>query len=312
VTPDRAAAVGLAPAARARHAGRRRALTGYLFIAPNFVGLAVFTLGPLLFSFAIAFTQWDVASGLGGIRWVGLRNFVDIALDGKFWESARNTLVYAGVGVPATVALGLGLALALNGPIPGRSVLRLIFFIPFVANAVAISAVWILLYHPRYGPINAALSGLGVASPPGWLASSAWALPALIIMAIWGGLGYAAVIYLAALQDVPPELYEAAELDGAGPVARFRAVTLPFLTPSIFFLLVTGFIGWSQAFGMINLMTRGGPGRATTVLSYYIYQNGFQFYKMGYAAAMAWTMFFLVLALTLVAWRLQRRLVFYR
>ncbi|CAA9569079.1 MAG: SN-glycerol-3-phosphate transport system permease protein UgpA [uncultured Thermomicrobiales bacterium] len=284
---------------------------GWAFIAPNLVGFALFTLLPLLFALAIAFAEWDVISGLGAIRWVGLSNFRSLLGDANFWQSARTTLTYAGLGVPLTTALGLAVALALNGPIPGRAVLRLIFFIPFIANAVAISAVWILLYHPRFGPINAALRALGVDNPPIWLASSQWALRGLIIMAVWAGAGYAAVIYLAALQDIPQELYEAAELDGAGAWTRFRSITFPFLSPTSFFLLVTGFIGASQSFGMINLMTRGGPGRSTTVLSYYIYQNGFQFYRFGYAAAMAWAMFLVVLALTLALWRLQRRGVFY-
>jgi len=183
--------------------------------------------------------------------------------------------------------------------------------VPFIVNAVAISATWILLYHPRFGPINAVLRAIGVVNPPQWLASSQWALPALIIMAVWGGVGYAAIIYLAALQDMPRDLYEAADLDGAGAWTQFRAITLPFLTPTIFFLAVTGFIGSSQSFGMINLMTKGGPGRSTTVASYYIYQNAFQFYKFGYAAAMSLVMFVGVLALTLLLWRVQRRSVFY-
>lgn len=306
------------PATRAgeRRRVRRRspeppAWIGYTFIAPNFVGFAVFTLLPLLFALVVAFAEWDVISGLGAIRWVGVGNFTAIMRDTKFWESVRHTLVYVGLSEPLTLILGLVIALALNGPIPGRGILRLIFFIPFIANSVAIAAVWILLYHPRYGPINNALEALGVASPPAWLASSDWAMYALVIMAVWRGVGYGAVIYLAALQDVPQELYEAAELDGAGAWTSFRAITLPFLTPTIFFLLITGLIGASQSFGMINLMTRGGPGSATTVLSYYIYQNGFQFYRFGYAAALAWVMFAAVLGLTLLLWRVQRRSVFY-
>ncbi len=296
---------------RARRSPEPRGWVGYLFIAPNFIGFALFTLLPLVFAFAVSFAQWDVVSGFAGIKWVGLRNFQDIFADAKFWESLRHTATYVGWSVPLTTTIGLAAALALNGPIPGRAVLRLIFFIPFIVNTVAISATWILLYHPRYGPINVTLRGLGVENPPLWLASSQWAMPALIAMAVWGGVGYAAIIYLAALQDVPQELYEAAELDGAGGLAQFRAITVPFLTPTIFFLLVTGFIGASQSFGMINLMTRGGPGRATTVVSYYIYQNGFQFYRFGYAAAMGWVMFALVLLLTLILWRVQRRGVFY-
>lgn len=309
------------PAARTTaRAGERRSRrrspepptwVGYAFVAPNLIGFAVFTLLPLLFALAIAFAEWDVVSGLGAIEWVGLRNFVDIARDRNFWESARHTLAYAGFGVPLTTLAGLAIALALNGPIPGRAVLRLVFFVPFIANIVAIAATWILLYHPRFGPINVALRTFGVDDPPIWLASSRWAMPALIVMAIWAGAGYAAVIYLAALQDVPADLFEAASLDGAGAWERFRAITFPFLTPTTFFLLVTGFIGASQSFGMINLMTEGGPGRATTVLSYYVYQNGFEFYRFGYAAALAWVMFLGVLLLTLALWRLQRRGVFY-
>ncbi|HEU0163609.1 MAG TPA: sugar ABC transporter permease [Thermomicrobiales bacterium] len=284
---------------------------GLAFIAPNLIGFALFTLLPLIFALAISFAQWDVVSGLDGIKWVGLRNFREVIHDGNFWHSAKITLIYVGFSVPLTTAFGLLIALALNGPVPGRAILRLIFFIPFIVNAVAISATWILIYHPRYSPLNNTLRQLGVDNPPLWLASSDWALPALIIMAVWAGCGYASVIYLAALQDLPADLFEAAELDGAGVLQKFRAITLPLITPTTFFLLVTGFIGASQSFGMINLMTQGGPGTATTVASYYVYQNGFQFYKFGYAAALAWVMFLFVLLLTLVLWYAQRRSVFY-
>lgn len=289
----------------------RSSWLGYAFVAPNLIGFGIFTLLPLIFAFAVSFADWDVVSGLSGIKWVGLKNFCTIMTDGGFWESARTTLIYVGVSVPITTAAGLLIALALNGPVPGRNMLRLIFFIPFIVNAVAISATWILIYHPRYSPLNNTLRTLGIENPPLWLASSQWALPALIIMAIWGGCGFAAVIYLAALQDLPEDLFEAAELDGAGTIQKFRAITFPLITPTTFFLLVTGFIGASQSFGMINLMTRGGPGTSTTVASYYVYQNAFQFYKFGYAAAVSWVMFAFVLLLTLGLWFVQRRAVVY-
>jgi multiple sugar transport system permease protein len=284
---------------------------GYLFIAPNLIGFAAFTLLPLIFALVVSFAKWDVVSGLSGIEWVGLDNFVEGFTDSSFWKAMGITGIYVVGSVPLTVAFGLLLALGLNGPTPGRALLRLIFFIPYIVNAVAISATWILLYHPRYGPINAVLRWFGVENPPVWLASSDWALPALIIMAIWGGCGYAAIIYLAALQTLPEDLYEAADLDGAGVIEKFKSITFPLITPTTFFLLVTGFIGSSQSWGMINLMTRGGPGTSTTVASYYVYQNGFQFYRFGYAAALSWIMFAFVLLLTLGLWLYQRRAVFY-
>ncbi len=284
---------------------------GWAFIAPNLIGFAAFTLLPLAFSLGIAFAEWDVISGLDNIRWIGFDNFTRLFEDEKFWSAGRRTLFYAGGAVPLTTVAGLLVALALNGPVPGRTLLRLFFFIPFIVNSVAIAATWILLYDPRYGPINVALGWLGIEDPPVWLASSQWALPALIIVAVWHGAGYATVIYLAALQDVPKDLHEAAALDGAGVWKRFWAVTFPFLSPTTFFLIVTGFIGTSQSFGLINLMTQGGPGESSIVLSYYVYLNGFRFYQFGYASAMAWMMFLVVLILTLGLWRAQRRSVFY-
>ena len=291
--------------------GWRKKMTPYLFIAPNLIGFAAFTLLPLIFALLVSFANWDVVSGLDGIEWVGFANFIDAINDGAFWKAMGITAIYVVGSVPITVGLGMLLAIGLNGPTPGRGVLRLIFFIPYIVNAVAISATWILLYHPRYGPINAALRWLGIEDPPLWLASSDWALPALIIMAIWAGVGYNAIIYLAALQSLPEDLYEAAELDGASALKKFFTITFPLLTPTTFFLMVTGFIGSSQSWGMINLMTRGGPGTSTTVASYYIYQNAFQFYRFGYAAALSWIMFALVLLLTLGFWVYQRRAVFY-
>jgi multiple sugar transport system permease protein len=293
---------------RARQKSSKQA---YLFIAPNLIGFAAFTLLPLIFALVVSLANWDVVSGLSGIEWVGVDNFVEGFTDGAFWKAMGITAVYVAGSVPLTVAFGLLLALGLNGPTPGRAVLRLIFFIPYIVNAVAISATWILLYHPRYGPINAALRWMGIEDAPLWLASSDWALPALIIMAIWAGCGYASIIYLAALQTLPEDLYEAADLDGAGIFEKFKSITFPLITPTTFFLLVTGFIGSSQSWGMINLMTRGGPGTSTTVASYYIYQNGFQFYRFGYAAALSWIMFAFVLLLTLGLWLYQRRAVFY-
>jgi multiple sugar transport system permease protein len=291
--------------------GNRRRLgppdrVGWLFILPNLVGVALFTFVPLVSVVILAFTDWNLVSGLGGIEFIGVDNFTNVLADPLFWGSVGRTVVYAGVSVPLTVLLGMALALALDRDIPGRGALRAVFFMPYIVSTVAIGMTWLMLMNPSAGLVNQVLGAFGLTDLPGWFASSYWALPALIVIAIWSGMGYAAVIYLSALQDAPTDLYEAAEMDGAGPWRRFRTITWPSLLPTTVFLLVTLFIGTSQGFGLVALLTAGGPGDATTVLSFYMYQTGFQFYRFGYAAAIGMVTFVGVLALTLAMWRAQR------
>ena len=283
-----------------------RAWVGWAFIAPNLIGVLLFTLIPLVSVVGLAFTEWNLVSGLGGIEFVGLDNFVNVFRDPAFWNSLRLTIYYAGISVPLTTGLGLALALALNRDIPGRGVLRAIFFMPYIVSSVAVGMTWMMLLNPSSGMVNQFLRTMGLQHVPAWFASSYWALPALIVVAVWSGVGYAALIYLAALQDLPSQLYEAADVDGAGAIAKFRAITWPGLLPITAFLLITMFIGVSQSFGLIALITRGGPGDSTTVLSYYMYQNGFEFYRFGYASAIGMVTFVGVLLLTLLMWRLQR------
>lgn len=284
----------------------------WLFIVPALLGLVTFLLVPLIGGLLVSFTQWDVISGLSGIEWVGLDNFSNVLTDAKFWAATGRTVIYAGLSVPFTVALGLIIALALNRPIPGRSALRVIFFMPAVVNVIAIGSVWLLLLNPESGLVNQGLELLGWSDPPRWIASPDTALAALIIMAVWGGSGYISVIYVAALQDMPQDLYEAARLDGAGPVRQFVTITWPALLPMTAFLTITQLIGRSQTFGLIAYMTSGGPGEATTVLSYYMYQNGFMYYRFGYAAAMGVLSMLAVLALTALVWRYQKTSSLYR
>ncbi|PKA42014.1 sugar ABC transporter permease (plasmid) [Rhizobium sullae] len=280
--------------------------TGLAFLAPNLIGVIAFTVIPLVSVVVLAFTDWNLVSGVEGIRFIGLENFVNLARDPGFWNALILTFVYAGVSVPLTVAFGLALALALNRDLPGRSALRAVFFLPYIVNVVAIGMTWLMLMNPRAGLVNQALTVLGLEQLPAWFASSYWALPALILMAVWSSVGYAALIFLSALQDAPTHLYEAAEMDGAGAWAKFRVITWPALMPTTVFLLVTLFIGASQGFGLIALITQGGPGDSTTTLSYYMYQNGFQFYRFGYASAIGLATFAGVLVLTLITWRAQK------
>ncbi|WP_116947389.1 carbohydrate ABC transporter permease [Jiangella endophytica] len=278
----------------------------WLFVAPSLLGLIVFLLVPLIGGLLISFTEWDVISGLDGINWVGLANFETLLGDEQFWAATWRTVIYAGASVPLTVLLGLGLAMALNRPLPGRAALRVIFFLPAVVNVIAIGSVWLLLLNPTSGLLNQGLRWFGWDSPPGWITSPDSALQALILMAVWGGSGYISVIYLAALQEMPQELYEAARLDGAGRIRQFVTITWPALLPMTTFLTITQIIGRSQTFGLIAFMTSGGPGDSTTVLSYYMYQNGFIYYRFGYAAAMGVMSLLAVLVLTLLLWRFQR------
>lgn len=302
--PSAAVLPRMRPATRAPGGGSR--IAGWIFILPNLVGFLAFTAVPLVSGILIAFTDWNVISGLDGIRFIGLGNFVELVGDSAFWAAVGRTILYTGVSVPVTMMLGLLLALALNSDIIGRDVLRLIFFLPHIVSSVAIGFVWLLIYNPDAGVLNQVLHALGLADPPDWLVSQTAVLPALIIIMVWSGVGFQAVIYLSALQSTPPELHEAAAIDGAGPLRRFATVTWPSLMPTTTFLLVTSMIGQSQGFGLIAFLTQGGPGDASTTLPYYMYSNGFVFYRFGYAAAIGMASFLGVIVLTVLLWRWQK------
>lgn len=279
---------------------------GWLFIAPNLLGVLAFTFIPLVSVILLSFTEWDLVSGFGGIDFVGLDNFIAVFKDPAFWRGLVLTIVYAGVAVPLTLVVGLILALALNRDVPARGLLRAAFFVPYIVNIVAIGMTWQMLLDPSAGLVNQFLGTFGLENLPGWFASSRWAMPALILVTVWAQAGYANLIYLSALQDAPAQLYEAAQIDGASPWRAFRTITWPSLLPTTIFLLVTLFVGISQTFGMIALITNGGPGDSTTTLSFYMYQTSFQFYRFGYASAVGLVTFFGIFAIMLIMWRAQR------
>lgn len=279
---------------------------GWFFLLPNITGFAFFTLIPVIFAVGIAFTSWNVVSGLGGIKAVGLANFTELLGSDKFWGAFGRTVYYGGVSVPVTLILGLLLAIALNSDIIGRGVLRLVFFLPTIVNQVAVGFVWLLMLHPTSGIVNAGLKAIGLEDAPGWLTSQDAVIPALIVIHVWAGVGFQALILLAALQSVPSELYEAAQIDGANSWHRFWTITIPAMMPTITFVTVMALIGQSQGFGLIAFLTQGGPGDASTTLPYLMYQNGFQFYRFGYAAAIGLMSFVGVAVLTAVFWRFTR------
>lgn len=294
---------------RRRHSLRRgEAIAGYLFLLPNIIGFLVFSSLPVLATLVISTLHWDL---IRPPTFVALQNYQQMLFsDATFWTVLRNTTYYVVGTVPVGIVLSLLLALALNAEIRGITVFRAIFFIPVISSAVAVAVVWQWLFNSDFGLINYGLSLLGMKAIP-WLSSTAWAMPAVIIMAIWKHVGYDMVIYLAGLQGIPSTLYEAAAIDGADRWNRFRFITVPLLTPTTFFILVISIINSFQVFDLAFILTRGGPGDATNTVVMYIYNQAFQFFQMGYAAAVAWVLFLIILVITLVQWRVQKNWVEY-
>lgn len=289
-------------------ARRREALCGYLFIMPNFLGFLAFILLPVAASLAISFCQWDI---LTDPVYVGPANFVEVVRNPDFWRYCWNTL-FLMLGLPIGMAISLALALLMNQKLKGIVLFRTVFFLPSITAGVALYMLWQWIYNPDVGLLNVLLGHLGIDGPR-WLQDPFWAKPALILMGIWTGAGgYNMILYLAALQGIPPHLYEAAEIDGAGAWQRFRHITWPMVSPTTFFISIIGVIGGFQGnFESVYVMTQGGPAGSTTTLSFYIYNNAYELYHMGYAAAVAWFLFLVVFLITMVNWRYGGKLVQY-
>jgi multiple sugar transport system permease protein len=288
----------------ARRKKLRHNLVCYSFILPNLIGFATFTLVPMVFSLVLAFMHWD---GANEISFAGLENFRDLLKDETFRIALFNTFYYVIGTVPLTMLCSLGLALLLNQPLAGRNLLRTTFFFPYVASLVAVAVVWNMLFYPAAGPVNQILTVLGAANPPRWSASVEWAMPTVILATIWRNMGYYMVIYLAALQGIPSQLYEAASLDGANGWQRLRYVTLPLLTPATFFISIMLTVTSFKVFDLILVMTGGGPGRATNVLVVHTYNTAFREFKFGYSSAIAMVLFLIVLLITIVQFRMEDR-----
>jgi multiple sugar transport system permease protein len=286
----------------------RALLTAYGFLLPNLLGFLTFTFLPVLAALLISFTNWDL---LQAPDWIGLANYRRLATDRLFHEVLRNTVVYVAGTVPVQMAIALLVAMALNRRVPGQLFFRTAYFMPVVASTVAVALVWRWIFHADFGLLNSFLYFIGVDEPPKWLSSTRWALPAIIIMSIWQQIGFSMVLFLAGLQSVPGQLYEAAKIDGANGWHRFRYITVPMLSSTTFFVLVISVINSFQVFEQAFIMTQGGPANATNTLVFNIYRYAFQFFQMGYAAAMAWVLFAIIFAVTLVQFRMQRQWVHY-
>jgi multiple sugar transport system permease protein len=285
----------------------REALAAYLFILPSFLGFAIFLLVPMLMSAGLSLYDWEL---LRPPIFIGLENYRDLTRDPLFVKVLVNTAYYAFGLVPLNIVVSLGLALWLNTKLRGLTFFRLAFFLPVVTVTVAVSLIWKWMYEPRIGIVNAALGLFGI-SGPNWLADPFWAMPALIILGLWKGFGYNMVLFLAGLQGIPPTLYEAAMIDGANAWHRFWKITLPLLSPAMFLAVILTVISSFQIFDQAFVMTAGGPSNATNTIVLYIFQNGFQFFKMGYASAIAWALFAVIFTFTLIQMWLQRHWVQY-
>ena len=285
---------------------RREALTFYLTISPWLLGFVLFVAAPMLVSLLVSFTRWDL---LSAPEWIGLGNYARMAEDPRFRQALKVTTIYTLFYVPSDLAGGLLLALLVNARLRGVRVFRTIFYLPTVLSGVAFVVVWLWMLNPSAGLVNTLLAQVGIAGPR-WLLDPDWALASLLLMSFWGW-GRTMVLMLAGLQAIPAEQYEAAAMDGAGALRRFTAITLPLLTPTIFFTLVLSIISTFQTFTSAFVATDGGPLDATLFFVLYLYKQAFEFRNMGYAAALAWVLFAVVLILTLLIFRTQRRWVYY-
>jgi multiple sugar transport system permease protein len=296
----------------------KKSLTGYLFLLPNISGFMLFTFIPIIVSLVLCFTDWDIISSA---KFVGIDNFIQllgfhkeigigwVANDPIFWKCLGNTLFFM-LGIPIGMCFSLLLALAMNQKLKGIVIFRTIYFMPVISSIIAIAILWRWIYNPDFGLINGFMGKVGITGP-NWLSDTFWAKPAIMIMSLWKGAGYSMLLYLAGLQGIAEDYYEASRIDGASKWQEFWYITFPLLAPVHFFLLIMGAIGGFQIFSEAYVMTGGGPAGVTTTIAYYIYNNAFQWFKMGYASAIAWVLFLMAFIVTIFQWKFIGKRVHY-
>lgn len=289
-----------------RRPASREAAFFYLCVSPWIVGFILFTAGPMLASILISLTSWDFISSP---TYVGLSNYQAMLNDELFFKSLKVTTTYTLLSVPLGLAGGLLIALLMNQNLKGITIFRTIYYLPSVIAGVAVALLWQWIFNPNYGMINGILSLVGIDGPK-WIYTEDWVIPAFVIMSLWG-VGASMIIYLAALQSVPTELYEAAALDGAGAARRFQSITLPMISPVIFFNLIIGIINSFQIFTSVYIMTQGGPNNGSLFFVLYIYRHAFQYFNIGYASALAWVLFIVIMLFTLFIFRFSKAWVYY-
>jgi len=286
----------------------RDSVWAFILLLPNFICFLIFLLIPLVAAFFLSFTKWDLMTP---IQWVEFENYIELFKDETFLKSLWATIYFTVGTVPLGIIISLFLAVALDQAIKGLKIYRAAFFLPVISSMVAVSLVWMWIYNPEYGLFNYFLSMIGIEGPR-WLSSVTWAMPAVIITSIWKGLGFNMLLFLAGLQGIPKSYYEAADIDGARWFSKFYYVTIPLLFNTTIFVIVISLINSFQGFDSVYLMTSGGPARTTSVLVYYLYQNAFRYFRMGYASAIAYVLFSLMLFLTLILlyWFQKKKVIF--
>jgi multiple sugar transport system permease protein len=287
---------------------RKQSWLGYVFILPNMLGVLLFFVVPALFSFGLIFTDYQFSNP--NVSFTGLDNIKRMFQDEQFYNAIKNTAIFL-FSVPVSLGLSFVVALVLNKNVYLKGLLRGMFFLPYISSGVAVAFVWMLLFQPSQGPINEILRWIGIVSPPGWFADTETAMYAIDIIQIWFLLGYNMIIYLAALQEVSPELLEAAKIDGAKSRTITWRIVWPLVSPTTFMLLITGLIMTMKSFSIIQAITQGGPSGSTTILSLYIYKTAFSYYEMGYASAISWFLFAIIMGITVIQWISQKRWVHY-
>jgi ABC-type sugar transport systems, permease components len=290
--------------------GWRENVAGYLFVAPMFIGTSVLVLFPILASVVLSFTNWNIVSGFKKASFVGFANYQSILSDAIFLKSLGNNLLIL-LAIPVTLTIALTLAVLINRYIYLKDLFKIIYFMPFISSAVAVAIVFRVLFHPTRGPINQILMSLGVENPPGWIADPKFALVSVMLIMIWTGIGFNMIIYLAGLQNIPKELYESAQIDGASSWTQFTRITVPLVSPTTFLLLVAGIISSFKIFDLILVLTNGGPGNATITPVVYLYQKAFLELKTGYASAVSMIIFVIILLITLLQFYGQKKWVNY-
>lgn len=289
---------------------KKETIAGILFVGPMLIGVTVLTIIPILATFMLSLADWNFIAGFKDIRWVGFDNFERLFQDDAFLKSLRNNAYFL-LTVPIYLAVSMFLAIIIDKHVYMKSYFKVAYFMPYISSIVAVAIVWQVLFHPSAGPVNQLLSSLGIDNPPKWIADPKYALPSLMMISVWVSIGFNMIVYIAGLQSIPRDLYEAADIDGANAWNKFKSITFPQLSSTSFFLLVTGIISTFKVFDLIAILTKGGPISSTSMIVWYLYDTAFVNLKIGYASSMAVVLFACVMLITLLQWIGQKKWVNY-